>query len=318
MSDSLDIVVVNWNTRKLCEALFKRLEPLTQSTGAARGETSVVVVDNASTDGSAEAFKARFPWVSLIRSDRNLGFAGGVNLALAETQGAYTLLLNPDVELTPATVDRLLDSLAADPSCGVLGPALVQGDDGFQIGAAGRDLDLGSAFSHFALLSRIAPPLFPGLFLHQPYWSQRGQPVAVGWVCGAAMLFRRSVLDSVGGMPTESFLYAEDLHVCRLVREAGHRVIYDPRIEVLHHQEGSQREQPLSSRWVSATLDDYGRRVSTVRRAAMKAIFSGGFLARYAAYSAAGAVSGSSRLATRAERMRSYAGAALMHRWARP
>ena len=318
MKGSLDIVVVNWNTRELCEALLGQLEPLTRAGSERRGETTIVVVDNASTDGSADALEAGFPWIHLIRSERNVGFAGGINLALAETRGVYTLLLNPDVELSPATVDRLVDSLARDPSCGVLGPALVLEDDRFQIGAAGLDLDLGSALSHFAGLSRVAPPLFPGLFMHQRYWTQRGQPVPVGWVCGAVMLFRRSVLDSVGGMPTESFLYGEDLHVCRRVREAGHQVIYDPRIRVVHHQEGSQRDQPLSSRWVSATLDDYGRRASPARRAAMKAIFSGGFLVRFAAYSAAVAVSGSSRLATRASRMRSYAGAALTHRWAQP
>jgi N-acetylglucosaminyl-diphospho-decaprenol L-rhamnosyltransferase len=314
----LDVVVVNWNTRALCEELLPQLEPLTRTTTRHRGQATVVVVDNGSTDGSADALEARFPWVRLVRSDRNLGFAGGVNLALAETSGRYTLLVNPDVHLRPGVVDRLLDSLVADPSCAVLGPALVVPGEGYQIGAAGRDLDLSSALSHFSLLSRVAPPLFPGLFLHQAYWADRGRPVAVGWVCGAAMLLRRAVLEAVGGMPTASFLYAEDLHVCRLVREAGHQVVYDPRIQVVHDQGGSQRDQPGSTRWVEATLDDYGRRATPLRRTAMKAIFGGGFLARFAAYSAAGVVSGSSRLTARAERMRAYASAALSHRWGTP
>ncbi len=259
MPRELDVIVVHWRTPALCAALLRQLQPL-----RARG-ARVVVVDNASGDGSAEAIAAAAPDAELIAAPRNLGYAGGANLGLARTDRRFVLLLNPDVELPdPSAPERLLATCRGDPTCAAVGPALVLPDGRWQVGAAGAAPRVRAAVAHF---------LWPGargaLFASQRRLAERGRPSQVGWVCGAALLARRRALEAVGGLPAERLLYGEDLRLGPLLRRAGYRVRYEPRALIVHHQGGAQGGDP-GSRWLIATLEEAARDAGIGARLALR------------------------------------------------
>lgn len=280
---TLDVVVLNWNTRGLCDAVLTQLRPLADEAGV-----TVFVVDNGSSDGSDEHLAAAHPWARLIRSERNLGYAGGMNLGLRAGQGEAVLLLNSDVELPELeAIAHLRQVLRDDPRCGAVGPALVFPDGRFQTGAGGWDLGLVTAFNHFFFLSRASRRV-PSLYLHQPHWADAADPspVEVEWIAGTALLARREALERVGGVPTDSFLYAEDIQLGRALRAAGYRLRYAPSARVVHRQGGAQAGP--NGRWVTATLEDHARRSAPWEQVLMRSIFGVGLLTRYAAYRVAG------------------------------
>jgi len=178
---------VNWNTRELCRALLATLEPLV----CREPGVSVILVDNGSTDGSADFVAQAFPWVRLLRSADNLGYARGNNLGIAAGAAPYVWLLNSDTEVRDlGAPTRLLSYLRAHPRCGAVAPALVLPDGALQTGAGGRDIGLLSAFHYSFFLSRLFPRLCAGYFLDQAYWSKA--PGAWTWTgCAGPPSWRR-------------------------------------------------------------------------------------------------------------------------------
>ena len=128
-SNSMDIsvVIVGWNARHYLELCLESLE-----TAPPRRSIEILVVDNASTDGSAEMIETRFPWVKLIKSSENLGFAKGNNLAIRQCQGRYIALVNPDVIVFPGCLDALADFLDQNPKVGNVGPRVFEPDMSMQ------------------------------------------------------------------------------------------------------------------------------------------------------------------------------------------
>jgi N-acetylglucosaminyl-diphospho-decaprenol L-rhamnosyltransferase len=280
--ERLDVVIVNWNTQALCLAALSTLEPFVRRTPGVH----VIVVDNGSTDGSADAVASRFPWVALVRSPENLGYARGNNLGIRQGRAPYVWLLNSDTELRDAEAPlRLLSFLEAHPRCGAVGPALVLPDGGLQTGAAGYDIGLRTAFNYYFFLSRVLPRWCRGYFIDQAYWSRVGTGTVVDWVCGAALMAPRAVLEHAGLVPADHFMYAEDVTLCRTIRALGHEVVYLPSARVTHHHgASSERSGPASTRWLRSVFDEYGRRVGPWRRSALRAVFAAGFLLRAVLY----------------------------------
>ncbi|MFP5503976.1 MAG: glycosyltransferase family 2 protein, partial [Candidatus Sericytochromatia bacterium] len=130
MDPLLSILIVNWNTRDL---LLDCLRSLREAAIAMPFE--LIVVDNASTDGSAEAVSRAFPEARLIANAENVGFARANNQALAESRGELLLLLNPDTVVAPGQIERMLGYMQAHPRCGILGPKLLNPDGSFQLSA---------------------------------------------------------------------------------------------------------------------------------------------------------------------------------------
>jgi GT2 family glycosyltransferase len=212
----------------------------------------IIVVDNASRDGSIEQIAARFApdtSVRILRNAENLGFGAACNRGAAIAQGGGLLLLNPDCLIENATIARLRAILVSDPGIGLLG-VLQVGVDG-RIDPASRRHDplLRRALMSASGLARFASrwPRFAGV--EMPAGADGSAVEPVDAVSGALMLLPRAVFDQVGGFDEGYFLHCEDLDLCRRVRDAGRRVACANAVRVVHGKGGSSRHRPLFVAW---------------------------------------------------------------------
>jgi N-acetylglucosaminyl-diphospho-decaprenol L-rhamnosyltransferase len=199
--------------------------------GAAGGlALEVVVVDNASTDGSERA-AAAVPGVRLIANPDNRGFSAAANQGIRATRAPWVFLLNPDAEVRAGTLAALVERAERDPRVAVVGP-LLRNADGTVYPSGRRVPSLVEAVGH-AFLS----PFWPGNPFTRRYriedWDRRTER-EVPWVSGAAMLLRREAVEEVGLLDEGYFLYFEELDLCTRLRERGWRVLFTPVLEVLH------------------------------------------------------------------------------------
>jgi N-acetylglucosaminyl-diphospho-decaprenol L-rhamnosyltransferase len=208
-------------------------------------DLDVVVVDNASQDGSADLARNLGPTVGLpvkvIENPTNTGYASAANLGAAAAGGEWLLVANPDTRFAPGAVAQLVATAVADPTIGCVGPHLRNPD--------GSDYPTGRRFPsvlvgavHAALATVWAGN--PATRFYHMTNVDRSVPIQVDWVSGACMLLRRETWDRVGGFDTGYFMYAEDMDLCLRVKRAGWRVVFDPRAEVEHTVGGSTRYRP--------------------------------------------------------------------------
>ena len=249
---NLAVIVVSYNTCDLLRASLNSVIGAAE-TGAAGLDVDIVVVDNASHDGSAEMVAADFPQVTLLTSGENLGFTAANNLALshlgfgsnADQSPDFVLLLNPDAEVLPDTLDQMLAVFSTNPGAGVCGANLSYGDGAFQHGAF-----------HFPSLFQVALDFFPlaGMRgahrLHnsglngrysQQLW-QGDQPFQVDFVLGAAMMVRGAAIHDVGLLDERFFMYCEEMDWCLRMQEGGWAVYAAPEARVIHHEARSSRQ----------------------------------------------------------------------------
>jgi GT2 family glycosyltransferase len=224
----LSVVIVSHNC---VHALINCLTALERE-GAAL-DLDVLVVDNASRDGSVAAVATRFPWVRLLANRRNVGFASAVNQALRAARPGDVLLLNPDTIVPPGALEAALARLEASPDVGVLSCKLVRADGSFDHACKRGFPTVGSALYYFVGLSR----LLPRSRRFAQYTAGHLDPDTPGYVdavSGAFMLVRGQAMREVGLMDERYWLYAEDLDWCRRFWEHGWRILYWPEIKVLH------------------------------------------------------------------------------------
>ncbi len=214
------VVILSYNTRELTlDCLAHFAEPILD-----RG-WQVILVDNGSTDGTAEAVAARFPRVQLIPSPENRGYAAGNNRGLRQARGEVVILLNSDVQTTPEALQALVDYLAAHPDVAAVSAGLRTPDGQPQAFAFGDEP------RPSYLLRRGLGRLLGRAPLHD--WAV-DHPVDVDWVSGACLAVRRAALAQVGLLDEGFFLYFEDVDWCLRMRRAGWRVVYHPGIPVVH------------------------------------------------------------------------------------
>jgi GT2 family glycosyltransferase len=228
MSFTGSVVIVNFNSGEhLAECL--------KSVAACAPDARVVVIDNASSDGS-ERVANTLDRVTLYRNETNRGFARGINQALAEVSSGLVLVLNPDCRLLPEAVELLSAEIAKHPECAIVGPRILNDDGSVQGSARGDPTLLTGLFGRSSLLTR----LFPGSPLARRNVRIDVMPEAgadsleVDWVSGACMLARSDALKSVGGFDERYFLYWEDADVCRRLRHHGYSIRYLPAAHVVH------------------------------------------------------------------------------------
>lgn len=230
----LTVIIVNWNVRELLRTcLCSMLSELDAS-----GE--VVVVDNASSDGSAEMLRADFPQVRLIANADNVGFGAANNQALAMSEAAYVLFLNPDTDVRPGAIGRLLSFMEERPRVACAGPRLLNPDGSTQ--SSRRSFPgVATAFVESTILQRW----FGGLKALARFYrgdQPDDQPQPVDWLVGACLLMRRSALDEVGFFDERFFMYSEEMDLCYRLRQAGWEVWYVPAAEVVHHEAASSSQ----------------------------------------------------------------------------
>ena len=214
----LSYCVVNTNGRN---HLLACLDAIARTTPADL-EHEVLVLDNASDDGSAEAVRSRGDGIRLIELDRRTGKAANDSRLLREAKGEFCLLLNEDSELRPGAVEALIDALRADPRAAAAGAQLLS-PDGLRVPCAWRLPGFGTA-------------LAGAVFLHRRHTVQSGgtETRAVGWVQSSAMLVRRTAAGQVGWLDPRFFVYSDETDFCKRLRDAGWRILYVPTAEAVH------------------------------------------------------------------------------------
>lgn len=253
MSTPLDlaVIIVTWNTRELVLGAIHSLLLDLETSGVSAG---VHVVDCASTDGTVQAIRERYPIVTVYDSPTNLGFAGGNNLALralgfGDPQADSSLLpkavylLNPDTVVERGSTAQLLKTLWEHPTHGVVGARLVYGDGSFQH----------SAF-YFPGLRQIWAEFFPtagrlreGRFngRYDRHLYEQSTPFEVDFVLGATMMMRQEVITTVGLLDEAFFVYCEEVDWEWRIRKAGYAILTDPRAKVIHY--GGQSTTQVSA-----------------------------------------------------------------------
>jgi GT2 family glycosyltransferase len=229
MTPALSIVIVSFNARADLERCLESLHAAPPS-----ASHEILVVDNGSTDGSAEAAR-RWPKVTVLELGANLGFARANNAGIRAGSGTNVLLLNSDTIVPAGAIDRLIAELDRDPGVAVVGPRLVDG--------AGRaELSFG----------RMIGPLNE---LRQQRLAKSGAVEALtrarqhpDWVSGACLLVRRSDAEAVGGLDERYFMYTEDVDFCAAIRERGRAILFTPEVEVIHLRGRSAASAPLATR----------------------------------------------------------------------
>ncbi len=218
----LQIIIVSWNTIELLQDCLNTLPQ-----GAGQITYGVTVVDNASTDGSADMVAQKFPDVKLIRNAENVGFSRANNQALRRLQktSPYFLLLNSDTRVLPGALETLVQFMDAHPRVGACSPRLERPNGSAQAYAFGKDPTLGY------LLARGWNRLIYRRPLHN--WETK-EKQKVDWVSGACLMVRGEVLDQVGLLDEKIFMYFEDNDWCHRIRLAGWDIIYNPQTAIIH------------------------------------------------------------------------------------
>jgi hypothetical protein len=232
------VVVVSYNTRA---DLLRCLSALSLNVTL---PIEIVVVDNASEDGSASAVRAGFPEVRVLENSRNLGFSRANNLGLRETSAAYVLILNSDAELRPGCLEALCALLDRRPEVGAVGPRTLGGDGSIQV-------SFGPALTPFAEWSQRR--LVKGVRVRAPWALREAARRAArehepDWLSASCLLARRAALEAVGGFDEGFFLYEEDADLCLRLRRAGWRVVFTPAAEVVHQLGRSMEKAPAQAR----------------------------------------------------------------------
>lgn len=223
----LSIVIVAWNAKRYLELCLESL-----AEAPPRRSTEILVVDNASSDGTAEMVETRFPHVTLIRSAENLGFSRGNNVAIRQCQGRYIALVNPDVIVLPGCLDALADFLDRNPSVGNVGPRVLNPDRTLQ-SSCRRFPTLWNNFCSASGLATAFPSsrLFAGE--HMLYFGY-DQTARVNVLVGCFSMIRRETFDEVGLLDDDLFMYGDDVDWCRRAWNAGWEVVFHPGAQAIH------------------------------------------------------------------------------------
>lgn len=199
----------------------------------------IIVVDNASWDGSPEMVREGFPEVTLVQPGRNLGFAAGNNLALQQARGRYLLFLNPDTVVVGNALWELMDFMDNHPSAGVATGRFIYPDGSVQDGAFSFPGLWGTFLDFFPFSHRLMRSKLNGRYPPRAYAG----PFEIDYPLGACFIVRRDVLSKVGAFSEDFFLYCEEVEWCWRIKKAGWKVFCDPKPTIVHYGGQSTRQR---------------------------------------------------------------------------
>jgi GT2 family glycosyltransferase len=244
-------ILVNYNDRR-------HLGPCLTALRAELGEGGeIIVVDNASTDGSRAWLAAEFPKVRVIANAENRGFGAANNRGLAAATSALAFFLNTDTVVRPGAIRRLAETLAGNLEAAAAGPALVHPDGSFQV-SFGRTVSFPGQLLQKLVLNPFYKRVLP----------RRVAPREVGWLSAACLLARMDAVRGIGGFDERFFLYFEDIDLCRRLTASGARLIFEPRAVVVHEGGATTVPRAEASRFEyrRSQLYFYSRHASAASR----------------------------------------------------
>jgi N-acetylglucosaminyl-diphospho-decaprenol L-rhamnosyltransferase len=242
LSVELSIIIVNWNAGAFLRGCIRSIIH-----SPPKVSWEIIVIDNASTDGSTEWLKTEYTsenrsQIRLLENSENLGFGRANNQAFELSNAPMVLLLNPDTEVTPGAIDRLIDTLSAEAATGACGPRLINPDGSVQISVWRNPPSAWEILLSQLKLYLLLPRRIRGELLLGGHWDHNRQR-RVPMLSGAAILARREMIDEVGGFDERFHVYGEDNEWCLRIIRAGWRLVFEPSAVILHHgaQSASQR-----------------------------------------------------------------------------
>ena len=261
---AISAAIINYNTREhLCNCLKSPgLEPANE----------VVVVDNASTDGSVEMVRSCFPRVKLVANRVNVGYGAAANQAVANLTAPYVLILNSDTRIQPGVLNAFVAYLDQNPRVGIVGPSIIGPDGSPQrscfpfptpLNVFLQENSLGALFQHQRGFERL------------PYGNQ-GKAITVPWVLGAALTVRRAAFEAIGGFDEAYFMYFEEVDLCYRLRCAEWRVDFLPDAIVEHVGAASTKQDRVGMKFnlYMSLIRFYSQHYSRARRQTLNLILA--------------------------------------------
>jgi GT2 family glycosyltransferase len=251
----LSIIIVSWNVRDLLEkclsSIFNNVHNINYAcpAGAKRICGEVFVVDNASADHTAEMVLQKFPQVNLIRSAKNLGFAGGNNLAIREAKGKYILLLNPDTEILDGAAEKMIEFMETRPDAGISGCQILNPDKTLQPSVR-RFPNIIDQLLIFLKFTHFLPNIGP-LKRYFAADFDYTRPSEVDQIMGAFFMVRREVFDKIGLLDEKFYLWFEEVDFCRRAKNSGYKIMYNPGAQIIHYGgESFKQRMTLTKQWI--------------------------------------------------------------------
>jgi GT2 family glycosyltransferase len=232
----VSVCIVSWNTRDL---LYECIKSIKEKTTGINYE--IIIVDNASSDGSTDMVLEKCPDCKLIASKRNLGFARGNNRAVQEASGKYILYLNPDTELITNAVYGMFSYLEKNNDVGAIGCRLVDADGKILNPCAGTFPTPFNTINSLLFLNRIFKKSVLFSARELDYWNHEDSR-HVDCISGACMMVRKQIIDEIEGFDENIFMYAEDLDICFRILRSGWKIYYLSE-EVIAHYEGASSKK---------------------------------------------------------------------------
>lgn len=282
----LSIIVVSYNTRDITLECLRSVYRETTQTSF-----ELIVVDNASPDGSASAIAAEFPDLSLIARSDNLGFGGANNLAAEQARGRYLLLLNPDTVVLNGAIDRLVAFARETPQARIWGGRTLFADGTLNATCCWRSMTLWGTFCWAAGLTRLRPD--SPIFNYDAYggWRRDSQR-QVDTITGCFLLIGRDDWQALGGFDPAFFMYGEEADLCLRARLRGARPLMTPTAEIIHYGGLSDTVRAAKmERLIRAKITLARKHWGPLRLWALKALFRGLVAFRALAFGAQSLVS---------------------------
>ena len=237
MNNNLDIslIIVNRNVGKL---LYQCLDSIKNSKGISY---EVIIVDNASSDGSQTLLAQKYPEAKLIANSQNLGFAAACNIGIKAAAGKYPVLLNPDTLIEPDCLKSLFDFMESNPKAGLSGPKVLNPDGSLQPTIRVIPGYLNILFSRKSPIAVIWPGN-PGTSRYILRSLPKDKPSQVPALAGVCLILRREMLEQIGLLDERYFMYLEDIDLCLSASQKGWQAFYVPQARLMHHW-GKSSEQ---------------------------------------------------------------------------
>jgi GT2 family glycosyltransferase len=236
----LSVIILNFNTRDYVLQCLQSLKE--QNLDPTKNELEVIVADNGSTDGSIDAVKAKFPWVKIVDNQKNIGFAAGNNRAIEKARGKLILLLNSDTVVFPESFTKMIKFMDKTKDAGAATARLELPDGALDLACHRGFPTPWNAFTYFLRLEKA----FPNLKLFSGYhqaWKNFDEIHEIDAISGACFFIRKKVIDEIGPLDEDYFMYAEDLDWCMRIKKAGWKIYYNPQAKIIHFKKRSGRSK---------------------------------------------------------------------------
>lgn len=235
----LSVIIVNYNVKEFLQNLIHSIKK-----ASANLQTEIIVVDNASDDGSVELIREKFPEVNLISNPTNLGFSRANNIGLKTASGKYFLLINPDTLVAEDTFEKMIKFFEENADAGLAGCKILNPDGSLQLACRRSFPGPWTSFTKVTGLSN----LFPSSKLFARYnltYLDENQTYEVDAISGSFMMMKREVYEKIGGFDEEFFMYGEDLDLCYRIQKAGFKVFYVHTTQIIHYKGESTKRSNL-------------------------------------------------------------------------